>query len=133
MPARKLSARLAGMAGFVEPGETIADIGADHGYLPLHLLREGLSPYVVFTDVQPGPLEKTRLSLQKSGFDENDPRLRLRLGDGLQPLRNAEVDVVVIAGMGGETIAAILAHDPEKAIETLQKQGVRLIFFKKIL
>ena len=116
MRLKKLSARLSAMASFVSTGESVADIGADHGYLSLFLVREGISPSAILTDVQEGPLEKTRISVEKAtsiteGLDE---RISLRLGDGLVPLEIAEVDVVAIAGMGGETIISILSADPDK-------------------
>jgi len=123
MRVKKLSGRLAAMASFVSAGESVADIGADHGYLPIYLVREGISPFAILTDVQEGPLEKTCISVErtlgKNGFfDNEDPRmagrLSLRLGDGLSVLDEAEIDVVVIAGMGGETIISILSADPEK-------------------
>ena len=103
------------MAAFVGAGESVADIGADHGYLPLYLVREGISPFAILTDVQPGPLEKTRLSAARAGVFEGDARFDFRLGDGLAALKSAEADVVVIAGMGGETIAAILESGKAKA------------------
>jgi len=108
------------MAGFVSAGESLADIGADHGYLPLYLVREGVSPYVVLTDKAEGPLEKTRISVQKatSGMEARDtrgPGISLRLGDGLTALEKGEVDVVAIAGMGAETIIKILDADSQKA------------------
>jgi tRNA (adenine22-N1)-methyltransferase len=101
------------MAGFVNTGESVADIGADHGYLPLYLVREGVSPFAVLTDVAPGPLEKARTSVARAMAEPE--KILLRQGDGLSVLKGAEVDVVVIAGMGGETICSILAADPEKA------------------
>jgi len=103
------------MAEFVESGERIADIGADHAYLPIYLLREGVSPFAVLTDIRPGPLEKTRESVAKALRGEPSPGFDLRLGDGLEPLGPGEVDTVVIAGMGGETIISILEADAEKA------------------
>ena len=105
------------MASFVGPGESIADIGADHGYLPLWLVREGISPFAVLTDVQPGPLEKCRASVEKNlGLvSPEDSGIELRLGDGLAVLKSGEVDVIVIAGMGAETIVSILAADTGKA------------------
>ncbi|MDR3363522.1 MAG: class I SAM-dependent methyltransferase [Clostridiales Family XIII bacterium] len=118
MRAKKLPVRLAAMAGFVGAGESLADIGADHGYLPIHLVREGRSPFAILTDANPGPLEKTRASVAAAigpaanGMDA--PRISIRLGDGLAPVGAAEVDTVVIAGMGGKTIAAILAADLAK-------------------
>ena len=114
MRYKKLSPRLMAMAGFVSSGESIADIGADHGYLPLYLVREGISPFAILTDIKPGPLEKTRESVGKA-LDCFVAILSLRLGDGLAPIEKAEVDVVVIAGLGGETIISILAEDAEKA------------------
>ena len=111
MRAKKLSGRLAAMASFVSAGESVADIGADHGYLPIYLVREGISPFAILTDVQEGPLEKTRISVEKALGSRG---VSLRLGDGLSVLDEAEVDVVVIAGMGGETIISILEADPEK-------------------
>ena len=114
---KKLSPRLMAMAEYVSAGESIADIGADHGYLPLYLLWKDVSPYAILTDSQPGPLEKTRISVEKarsSGLLRPDAQIELRLGDGLSPLAGAEVDVVVIAGMGGETICSILMADPGK-------------------
>jgi len=108
---KKLSARCEAMAGFVDAGESVADIGADHAYVPIFLVREGVSPFAVLTDVNPGPLEKTRASVEKAGVGGVD----LRLGDGLSVLDKAEVDTVIIAGMGGETIISILSADPVKA------------------
>ena len=113
MRVKKLNARLSAMASYVGAGKSVADIGADHGYLPIHLIREGISPFAVLTDVHPGPLEKTRVSLAKSRVAGD--RIELRLGDGLQALDSGAVDIVVIAGMGGETIISILAADKVKA------------------
>ena len=116
--AKKLSPRLMTMAGYVDAGESIADVGADHGYLPLYLLWKEISPYAILTDVEPGPLENTRINVVKarnSGLIRPDTRVELRLGDGLEPLAGAEVDVVVIAGVGGETICSILMDDPVKS------------------
>jgi len=135
---KKLSARCEAIAGFVSAGESVADIGADHAYVPLYLVREGVSPFAVLTDVKPGPLEKTRASVEKAIANSRNHseicltnslanRRRfwceqnqtcifdLRLGDGLEALTEAEVDTVIIAGMGGETIISILSADPEKA------------------
>ena len=114
MRAKKLPARLAAMAGFVDAGESIADIGADHGYLPLHLVMEGISPFAILTDARLGPLEKTRISVAKAGSQRIGQKIELRLGDGLAALHESEVDVVVIAGMGGDTIMAILGSDTQK-------------------
>lgn len=111
-----LGARLGLAASFVRPGARLGDIGADHGYLVVHLAYYGLIAHGYACDIRPGPLQKsidliTRFHL--GGMVE------ARLGNGLAPLAPDEVDDIVIAGMGGETIAAILAgwlgtFDPDK-------------------
>lgn len=120
----KLSSRLKAIADFVGKGETVADVGTDHGFLPLYLLTEGISPFVIMTDVSPGSLEKARQSCYgrfPDDFDEmNGEKFSLRLGDGLVPIKPAEVDTVVMAGMGGLLMAEILSLDPEKT-ESIHK------------
>ena len=117
MRMKKLSARVEAMAGFVCNGETIADIGADHALLPIFLVREGVSPFAVLTDKAAGPLDRARSSVEKAMtvWPCAQAPFDLRLGDGLAALSGAEVDTVVIAGMGGETIISILEAEPEKA------------------
>lgn len=108
----KLSGRLAAMAALVNQGERIADIGTDHGLLPLALWETGISPYVIFSDVQPGPLERAKANIAQH-FPGND--FDLRLGSGLETLAEGEVDTVMIAGMGGLLIIQILEANLEKA------------------
>jgi tRNA (adenine22-N1)-methyltransferase len=96
------------MAAYVSAGERVADIGSDHGYLPVWLAREGISPFIVATDIAHGPLQAAR------GNTEQYESVECRLGDGLGPLSHGEVDTVVIAGMGGETIIDIMESDPAK-------------------
>ena len=130
MRAKKLSARFEAMAGFVCAGERVADIGTDHALLPIFLVKEGLSPFAVLTDISPGPLEKARLGVEKAMrtwvgaasseayndrvSERDDKAFDLRLGDGLDVLKESEVDTVIIAGIGGETIISILEADPDK-------------------
>jgi tRNA (adenine22-N1)-methyltransferase len=96
------------MAACVRTGERVADVGADHGYLSALLAREGVSPFIVATDIASGPLARTRGNTERYGIVE------CRQGDGLEPLAPGEVDTVVIAGMGGETIIGIMEADPAK-------------------
>jgi tRNA (adenine22-N1)-methyltransferase len=104
----KYTDRIRKLASYVDAGESVADIGPDHGYLSIWLIREGVSPRVIMTDVAEGPLKIARGNAEKYGVTD------LRLGDGLAPLAPGEVDTVVIAGMGGETIIGIMEADPEK-------------------
>lgn len=104
-----LDARLRCIAELVRPGNRLIDIGSDHAHLPVSLVREGRCPSAIATDVREGPLCNARQNVEAAGLAT---RIELRLGDGLQPVRPQEGDTLVVAGMGGENIAQILAHCP---------------------
>jgi tRNA (adenine22-N1)-methyltransferase len=104
----KYTDRIRKIASYVDAGESVADVGPDHGYLSIWLMREGVSPRVIMTDIAEGPLKVARGNAEKYGITD------CRLGDGLAPLSPGEVDTVVIAGMGGETIIEIMEADPAK-------------------
>ena len=91
----------------------MADIGTDHGSLPLWCLENEIVPYAVLSDVNEGPLERARQRMESSFVAED--RYDLRLGNGLSVLQPGEVQTIVIAGMGGELIASILEADPDVA------------------
>ncbi|MDR3349620.1 MAG: class I SAM-dependent methyltransferase [Acidaminococcales bacterium] len=101
----RLADRLKKIAGFVPSGARIADIGADHAYLPLWLLEKGIIDFAVAVDVADGPCRAAAASVAAAGADG---RIKVRQGYGLSPLKSGEVDAIVIAGMGGSTIAQIL-------------------------
>jgi tRNA (adenine22-N1)-methyltransferase len=107
-----LSERLKRIADEISQGETMADIGTDHGFLPVYLSENGISPHVVLADVSPGSLDKAR---ENCRMNAPDAAFDFRLGSGLEVLSSGEVDAVVIAGMGGLLITEILAADPEKS------------------
>jgi tRNA (adenine22-N1)-methyltransferase len=109
----RLNARLAAIAAYITDGDRVADIGTDHGYLPIHLYKAGLSESLILTDINKDPLTHAKVNI-KQAFDEIPEAFSLRMGDGLDPLEEDETDVCVIAGMGGETIVAILSADREK-------------------
>ena len=107
----KLSHRLQKIADLIQPGETVADIGTDHGFLPMALWEAGISPHVILCDINSGPLDKARVNIEKY-FPETE--FDVRLGSGLSAIHPGEVDAVVIAGMGGLLISEILSEDMEK-------------------
>ena len=109
-----LSERLETIAKEIKIGETAADIGSDHGFLPVYLLEKGISPKVIITDISPGSLEKAGNTCREHGLADSGAA-ELRLGDGLKVISPAEVDVVVIAGMGGILISEIIGSDLEKS------------------
>lgn len=108
--------RLKTIAGYINTGERVADIGTDHALLPAYLVKNGVSPLVIATDAAQGPFAVARGRVEKlmAGRDDADC-IELRYGDGLAPLAPGEVDTVVIAGMGGELIARIMTADVAKA------------------
>lgn len=104
-----LSPRLRVIAERVPKGAKFADIGTDHGYLPVWLILNGVVESAVAADLREGPLERARRTADRYGVGE---RLSFRLCDGLTGVGPEEADVIAIAGMGGDTIAAILAAAP---------------------
>lgn len=104
-----LSGRLRAIAALVPPGSRAADIGTDHGYLPVWLLQNQRVSFMAACDVNHAPLEHARQSAAQYGLED---AVAFRLGDGLSRIAPEEVDTIIIAGMGGETIAAILDAAP---------------------
>ncbi len=107
----KLTERLQLLADQIKQDETMADIGTDHGFLPIYLWESEISPKVIMADISPGSLQKARANCFELYPDE---KFDLRLGNGIQILENGEVDAVVIAGMGGKLMTEILGEDMEK-------------------
>ncbi len=111
------SERIQLLAEMVDCGSA-ADIGTDHAYVPRILLENGYCSFVIATDINEGPLAIAKENLQDLNVSAlpwgEQPECHLRLGAGLEPIEAGEVESVVIAGMGGETIADILSADPEK-------------------
>ena len=105
----ELTPRLLALAQQVPEGARFADVGTDHARLPVWLLEQGIIQHAIASDLREGPLEQARETARRHALTE---RLSFRLGDGLAPIRGEEVDVCAIAGMGGETIAAILSACP---------------------
>ena len=103
-----LSRRLAVCAGFVCPGERVADIGCDHGYLAIHLLLNGAASSVIAADIKEGPLQSAIRNAEKFGVRE---KIEFCLSDGVQSIPR-DFDVMVCAGMGGDTMISILEAAP---------------------
>ena len=104
-----LDARLAQVAAFVRKGSRLADIGTDHAFLPVELVRQGVCTYAIASDVKKGPVAAATRTVEEAGVTDI---INIRLGSGLETVKPDEVDDIVIAGMGGETIAMILNDAP---------------------
>lgn len=115
----KLTDRLLKIASLVSEGKRVADIGTDHGYIPVYLLNKGLVSFAILADVNKGPLENARKEVRHNNLSD---KTDLRLGSGIEVLNKGEVDEVIIAGMGGILISELLeakkevSHSVEKLI-----------------
>lgn len=105
----ELSPRLRSVAELIPSGAVLADIGTDHAFLPVWLLQRGVIKRAIAADLREGPLSKARANAEKYGLQD---QMSFRLCDGLTKIAPEEADTIAIAGMGGETISAILAAAP---------------------
>lgn len=105
----QLTPRLAAVAGLIPHGARVADIGTDHAMLPVYLVETNSSPGVIATDLNDKPFLSACRQVQVSGAVG---MVEVRKGDGLEAILPGEVDVIVIAGMGGNTIIGILERSP---------------------
>ena len=105
----ELSLRLRTVAGLVPRQARFADVGTDHAYLPIWLLQRGWISEAIVSDLRQGPLERAKRNAERYGLTGS---MSFRLGDGLAPIAPDEVDVIAMAGMGGESIVEILAATP---------------------
>ena len=110
----ELSKRLNFIINNIGEASVLADIGTDHGYIPLYAVKNGLCSKAIAVDINKDPLDKARLNAVLEGVGDE---LDFRLGSGLKPLEKGEVDVAVIAGMGGNLIRDILEDDIDKVKE----------------
>lgn len=114
-----LQPRLALLASLVPEGASLADVGTDHGYLPVYLLQKGSITHAVASDINALPLEHARRTAGEYGVTEG---IEFRLCAGLDAIAPQEADTVAIAGMGGETIIEILKNAPWTREKTLLLQ-----------
>lgn len=107
----ELTNRLRKLTTYVEEGMTVADVGCDHGYISIDLIKSGRSPRVLAMDVNKDPLEKAKANAVAYNVAE---RIGFRLSNGLDKLEPGEVDCIIIAGMGGKLVETILDAASEK-------------------
>ncbi len=112
-----LSVRMQAVADMVSPGSRLADIGTDHGFVPIELVKSGRCPSAIAADVRSGPLSHAAANIEEAGLTE---QIETRLSDGLDKIRPGEADSVIIAGMGGMLMMRIL-EDSLEMIRTLRE------------
>lgn len=98
-------------------GKTVADIGTDHGYVPIYLVEKGKSERAIACDINKGPLLKAEENIRCKGLED---KIEIRLGSGLLPIKKGEVETAVIAGMGGMLMTDIL-KESDKVVESLKQ------------
>lgn len=101
----ELSLRLKTIASMVDECECVADIGTDHGYIPIYLIKSGVCKKAIASDINKGPVEKVKFNV---GIEDLQDKVDCRLGGGLSTLKKGEAQGIVIAGMGGNLIRDII-------------------------
>lgn len=103
-----LSSRLKACCDFINKGERVADIGCDHGYLSIHLLKSEIAASVIAADINPMPLESALRNAEKYEVKE---KISFYLSDGVKNIPR-DFDTLVCAGMGADTMISILNAAP---------------------
>lgn len=103
----RLSKRMEAVAALVAAGAVLADVGTDHAYVPIALVKRGLVERAIAMDIGEGPLSRARANIETEGLAG---QIETRLSDGLGELVPGEADSILIAGMGGELVMRILTE-----------------------
>ena len=121
-----LSERLMMSIGMIPTGKVVADVGCDHARVAIWLVKNGIAPHVIATDLRPGPLSHADANI---AYFHCEDKIETRLSDGLANLRPSEAEVILIAGMGGALTVHILSEGLERMREAdeliLQPQSER--------
>ncbi len=110
--AMKLSKRLMTIAEMVDPGSYIADIGSDHGHLPIYLVQSGKIEWAQAVENKMGPYLNLKQNVDSAKLSHH---ISITLGDGITSL-NGGVDTLILAGMGGQLAIDILSAHPEQLL-----------------
>ena len=116
---KSLSPRLFMIADLVPKCFSVCDIGTDHAYVPIYLIQKGTAKKAIAADIKVGPLIQAEKNITLYGMKD---KITTRLSDGFSNILENEADCVIIAGMGGETIASILKKDKGAGVYVLQMQ-----------
>lgn len=129
----QLSKRLQAVANSVTKGNRVADVGCDHAYISIYLIRQNIAPGVIAMDVNKGPLERGRENIERLLLSG---QIETRLSDGLCKLNPGEADTILIAGMGGALTVRILEEglaSVKKCKELVLQPQSELAFVRKFI
>lgn len=121
-----MSARLEAVASLVRPCERVLDIGTDHAFLPIELVRRGLCRSATASDIRPGPIAVARRNIARAGLAE---RIDTQVTVGLQGHLVGPDDAIILSGLGGLEMIDILAILPEPCSQLIlqpQKSAMEL-------
>lgn len=110
----ELSLRLKTIVGLVDKCNCVADIGTDHGYVPIELIKNNTCIKAIASDINKGPVKKASINIVSEDLQE---QIDCRLGSGLNTVKVGEAQGVIIAGMGGNLIRDII----EEGLEVFKK------------
>lgn len=117
----ELSKRLQTIASYVPPDtNVVADIGTDHGYIPIYLIKHKIAKSCIACDINPMPLSSAKANISNYNMED---QIQTRLGNGLSKLEIGEADVIVMAGMGGMLIIDIL----KESLEVVKASGLLIL------
>ncbi len=112
-----LSKRLQTIAEQVDKDSIVADIGTDHGYIPINLAKEGIIKHAFAMDINQGPLARAKKNIKRYGVESI---VETRLSNGVMSLKPGEADTLIFAGMGGKLISELLMNG-QKVIKKARK------------
>lgn len=106
----QISKRLLAAIKFVTVGNRVADIGCDHAYTAIYLMKNSIATHVVACDINKGPLARAKENIERFGLSKE---IETRLSNGVEKIVPGEVDTLFISGMGGELVTTILSEGRE--------------------
>ena len=102
----QLSKRMQAIADMISPCKVLADVGTDHGYIPIYAVKNGIAQRGIAMDINKGPIERAASHIQEYGLDAY---IETRCCDGVAALRSGEADLSEIQGLLGHTKATTTA------------------------
>lgn len=127
----KLSKRLEVVANFIKDNSKIIDIGCDHGLLSVYLAKKHKNIKIIASDVNKNALSSAIKNIKEAGLED---KIETRLGSGVEVVTPEEIDTVVIAGMGSNTIVGILKYSKDKLVNVnniIVQSNTDLYFLRK--